>query len=768
MTLGTTGDETTLSLLLDRYRVEAQQDEGDLGIVMRAYDTQHERQVEIHAPRRDAITTDIAQARERFANESEARVRIGGRDDIVAVLDLASDANDTPYLILEYVAGGTLAARLKRGGALPLPEAVAVTREIAHALLAAHEAGIVHRDVRPATMYLAADAHAKLGGFAFAQIENSARPDATMPVQPTTSQYRAPEQEHTTEAAHPSSDQYSLGLVFFEMLIGVAFKELEPNEAWARVAWQPPTVFACLKRMTMDNPAERYGSMTAVIEALDRIVYAQTNDAALPATAVVPALSPSAASIPVGELQAAPSPTLPDAAVKEMRAAPLTTAPLPVVAAAARPPAPLPLRRPSRVPARAGGLILIALLSAFILARGAGLGSRSGPVATATVVISNAGGVATATSAPATPLSAFSTSVTQPTSTALIGAATASIQPATLSPVTGGSAITPTPIPVSSVPLPSAPPMPPTLPAIGMVIPTVTRFMPGGTVSTTAATVSAPIATRAPEATMTAIPAPVMPTTPAVPVVPAMPPPVPTMIPATATAIPTSTPLPPTPTPVPPSPTPALVPSTLGIQSVGTTNQPLMAIAPEDSVVQFVAGQEVFGWINFGGAVVGQDTLNATVLAGSAAIVTRQVDLMQPEGFAVFSLGPLPAGQYTLQVRYQGNVVRESTFTVAMSIAVPAQPRVVSPTPRIAPVSPVAPAALVAPTVPQVTEPPTAPATAAPIMVVAPPVVMAAAVATPQPTAVPVVVAPPPPVPTIAPPVQLVAPPTVTPTPPPR
>jgi len=739
MTIGITGDETTPSLLLDRYRVEAQQDEGNLGIVMRAYDTQHERQVEIHAPRRDAITTDIAQARERFTNESEARVRIGARDDIVAVLDLASDANDTPYLILEYVADGTLAARLKRGDVLPLPEAVTVTRDVARALLAAHEAGIVHRDVRPATIYLAADAHAKLGGFAFAQIENSARPEAVMPVQPDASQYRAPEQEHTTEATPPASDQYSLGLVFFEMLIGVAFKELEPNEAWARVAWQPPTVFACLKRMTMDNPAERYGSMTAVIEALDRIVHVQTNDAALPSTAVVPALSLSAAPTPVGELQDVPPPALPEAAVKEMRAAPLTTAPLPVVVAAARPPAPLPLRRTSRrVPARGVGLILIALLSAFLLARGAGLGSRSGPVATATVVISNAGGVASATSAPATALSAFSTSVTQPTPTALIDAATASIiRPTTLSPVTGGSATTPTPLPVSPVVMPSVPPVPPTLPATGVVIPTVTQAMLGGTVSTAAATVSAPIATRAPEATMTAMPAPAMPTAPAVPVVPATPSTAPTMIPETSTAIPTSTPLPPTPTPVPPSPTPvpAPAPLTLGIQSVGTTNQPLTAIAPQDSVVQFVAGQEVFGWINYGGAVVGQDTLDATVLAGRATVATRQVDLMQPEGFAVFSFGPLPAGQYTLQVRYQGNVVRESTFTVAMGGAVPAQPRVVATAPRAA-------AAPVAPTVPQVAEPPMAPATAVPIMVVAPPVLMAAA---PQLTAAPVVVIAPPP-----------------------
>jgi len=750
MTIGITGDETVPSLLLDRYRVEAQQDEGNLGIVMRAYDTQHERQVEIHAPRRDAITTDIAQTRERFANESEARVRIGARDDIVAVLDLASDANDTPYLILEYVAGGTLAARLKRGGALPLPEAVTVTQDVARALLTAHEAGIVHRDVRPATIYLAADAHAKLGGFAFAQIENSARPEAVMPVQPDASQYRAPEQEHTTEAARPASDQYSLGLVFFEMLIGVAFKELEPNEAWARVAWQPPAVFACLKRMTMDNPAERYGSMTAVIEALDRIVYVQTNDAALPATAVVPALSLSAVPTPVGELQDVPPPALPEAAVKEMRAAPLTTAPLPVVVAAARPPAPLPLRRTSRrVPARAGGLILIALLSAFLLARGAGLGSRSGPVATATVVTSNAGGVASATSAPASTLSAFSTSVTQPTLTALIGAATASIiRPTTLSPVTGGSATTPTPLPVSPVVMPSVPPVPPTLPATGMVIPTVT--------------VSAPIATRAPEATMTVMPAPAMPTAPVVPVVPATPPAAPTMLPATSTAIPTSTPLPPTPTPVPPSPTPlpAPAPLTLGIQSVGTTNQPLTAIEPQDSVVQFVAGQEVFGWINYGGAVVGQDTLDATVLTGRATVATRQVDLMQPEGFAVFSFGPLPAGQYTLQVRYQGNVVRESTFTVTMGGAVPAQPRVVATAPRAAAAAPVAP------TVPQVAEPPMAPATAAPIMVVAPPVVMAAA---PQPTAAPVVViAPPPAVPTVAPPVRPGAPPMVIVTPPPR
>jgi WD40 repeat protein/serine/threonine protein kinase len=269
---GATDDGTTLApqLLLGRYRVGGRLGAGGFGTVVRAFDTRLKREVAIKSLTPGLSTTDPAHYRaleERFTREAEAGSRMGVHPHLVAVYDLAADREGTQYLILEYVPGGTLAERIRQA-ALPLAEACRVAGEIAQGLQAAHERGIVHRDIKPANIFLTENGRAKVGDFGIAQIDDLSGRTHTTTGHPGTPLYMSPEQARATGYVRPSSDQYSLGLVLFEMLTGTAYKRLEKHQAEALLAGQPARMRALIGRMLADEPGDRYPDMDAAIVAL--------------------------------------------------------------------------------------------------------------------------------------------------------------------------------------------------------------------------------------------------------------------------------------------------------------------------------------------------------------------------------------------------------------------------------------------------------------------------------------------------------------------
>ncbi|MDQ6601644.1 MAG: serine hydrolase [Chloroflexota bacterium] len=251
------------ALLLDRYRVDGLLGEGGLGTVVMAFDTRLKRRVAIKSLRRALYTADPDQFRrleERFTREAEAGSRMGSHPNLVTVHDFVSDADKTLYLILEYVAGGTLAQRIKQGP-LPPDDALRITAEAARGLQAAHDAGLVHRDVKPANLFIAADGRVEVGDFGIAQIDDISGRTQTTTGHPGTPIYMSPEQAGTTGYVSPAADQYSLGLVLFEMLTGKAYKRLRKQEAAEMIARQPPPVAALVERMLAPDPDDRYLSM---------------------------------------------------------------------------------------------------------------------------------------------------------------------------------------------------------------------------------------------------------------------------------------------------------------------------------------------------------------------------------------------------------------------------------------------------------------------------------------------------------------------------
>ena len=214
---------------------------GGMGEVYRARDTRLDRIVAIKVLP-SAFAAD-PQFRERFAREAQEYLR-AERPQYLRLYHVgeapatAADAGSTHFLVMEYLEGETLAARLARG-ALPLPEALRFAAEIAGALDAAHRQGIVHRDLKPGNVFLArrmgsstaTSSSAKLLDFGLAKFAATvsdplltAMPTATTPItaQGTilgTFRYMAPEQIEGG-VVDTRTDIFAFGALLFETVTG--------------------------------------------------------------------------------------------------------------------------------------------------------------------------------------------------------------------------------------------------------------------------------------------------------------------------------------------------------------------------------------------------------------------------------------------------------------------------------------------------------------------------------------------------------------------
>ncbi len=264
-------------ILLGRYRVDAILGKGGFGEVVRAFDPRIRRHVAIKTLNRALAsdTDEFKAVRDRFEREAEAGSRMGVHPHVVTVHDLIADADGTLYLILEYLPGGTLADRLK-GGPLPAAEALRLTADAARGLHAAHETGIVHRDVKPANLFLTRDGRGKVGDFGVAQIDDLSQRSRLATAQemfhPGTALYMSPEQRTKSDYLRGASDEYALGLVLYELLTGQAYKRLSPTRARELLAGQAPDVRALVERMTAEDEEERHETLAAMATAAEAIL----------------------------------------------------------------------------------------------------------------------------------------------------------------------------------------------------------------------------------------------------------------------------------------------------------------------------------------------------------------------------------------------------------------------------------------------------------------------------------------------------------------
>ena len=262
------------------YLLEEQIGHGGMAVVFRAMDERLGRRValKILAP---ALAADEA-FRQRFIRESRAAAAVD--DPHIIPLYQAGDADGILFIAMRYVAGGDVRSLLFREGMLSPARVAAIVTPVASALDAAHGAGLVHRDVKPANMLLdvrpGRPDHVYLSDFGLSKAAAASTGLTGTGLFLGTVDYAAPEQVDGG-AIDGRTDQYALACAAFEMLCGVppfrrdqglavllAHRSEPPPQVTARRAGLPSAVDDVLARALAKSPQDRYPSCGAFSQAL--------------------------------------------------------------------------------------------------------------------------------------------------------------------------------------------------------------------------------------------------------------------------------------------------------------------------------------------------------------------------------------------------------------------------------------------------------------------------------------------------------------------
>ncbi|WP_112676784.1 serine/threonine-protein kinase [Micromonospora saelicesensis] len=337
-------------LLGDRYRLGERVATGGMGAVWRGTDVLLEREVAVKVLLPSLVADPEFTARFRAEARMLAALRHPGvvpvHDVGQAVLD---DGSQVDYLVMEYVEGEPLSARVRTVGRLDPATTMSVLAQAAGALHTAHLAGIVHRDVKPGNLLVKTDGTVVLVDFGIARSRNMAGLTAANMVLGTAS-YMSPEQA-TGQPVSAATDIYALGAVAYFCLAGqppfhgdnplaVALRHAQEDPA-ALPADTPPAVAAVVTRALAKRPEDRFGSAAELAAAA-----ADARDATL-ASIPVSARPPWALAAPSSGTPSAlpvtppvPTPAAPTPAPPTPSAGPTPTGqPAPIGTAAARTPA---------------------------------------------------------------------------------------------------------------------------------------------------------------------------------------------------------------------------------------------------------------------------------------------------------------------------------------------------------------------------------------------------------------------------------------------
>jgi beta-lactam-binding protein with PASTA domain len=262
--------------LSDRYRVVARIAGGGMGEVYRGHDLLLDRPVAVKILQRGLA--DDPELVDRFRLEARAAARLL-HPNVVTVYDWGADNDRTYYMVMEYVSGTDLRDVLVGRGVLYPGQAVDIMIAVCDALTAAHEKGLVHRDVKPENVLISNSGVVKVADFGIAVVADSER---TSPgVVPGTIRYLSPEQARGERATF-ASDIWAAGAVFAECLTGRPPLQGSGPDLLRRRAEdppQPPSRFessvhpdldAIVMRACALDPAERWPSATAMAAELRR------------------------------------------------------------------------------------------------------------------------------------------------------------------------------------------------------------------------------------------------------------------------------------------------------------------------------------------------------------------------------------------------------------------------------------------------------------------------------------------------------------------
>jgi len=303
-----------------RYQIQQVLGQGGFAITYRAVDTRLIRAVALKelCPQgctRDAhnqvvpavlTPTQFAQVRQRFVEEARIVAQLN-HPGIVRIHDVF-EQNNTGYIVMEYLRGETLSAKLKRaGGVLPVEEAVGYILQVCEALRVVHQAGYIHRDIKPDNVVHCEDGRIVLIDFGTArQFANNHTAVYTVIFTPS---YAAPEQYSSLARLDPRTDIYGLSAMLYHLVTGIP--PLGAAERMSGLELPPPhlvepRVGNALSQTIMQGLALRMDERPPSIEAFLHLLRGALETAFPPQTP-----TPSGQTSEVSVAQSSPSQSLP-------------------------------------------------------------------------------------------------------------------------------------------------------------------------------------------------------------------------------------------------------------------------------------------------------------------------------------------------------------------------------------------------------------------------------------------------------------------------
>jgi serine/threonine protein kinase len=269
---GSGSDEVVLpagKVVADRFEIIGFVGRGGMGTVYEVYDQMRDERVALKFLRPELVSSD--NARQRFLNEAKIAISLS-HPHIISVFDVVKYLN-TCFLTMELLKGQSLRERLqelaKSGQQMPLDEALRITRDVAEALAYAHKS-TVHRDIKPENIWILPDGSAKLMDFGIARLQDQSSNLTKTTSVLGTAYYMAPEQLVGAGQVDHRADQYSLGVLLYEMLTGrlpigkaKPVRELRPHISKA--------VDAVIETMLAGSANDRYPNDADCLQALNAL-----------------------------------------------------------------------------------------------------------------------------------------------------------------------------------------------------------------------------------------------------------------------------------------------------------------------------------------------------------------------------------------------------------------------------------------------------------------------------------------------------------------
>ncbi|MEV4189914.1 serine/threonine-protein kinase [Streptomyces toxytricini] len=260
-----------------RYRIEEKLGSGGMADVYRACDIELARMVALKAMRPGLSSEEGYPA--RFRREAQAMAALN-HPHVVAVHDMGDEP--VPFIVMELIQGGSLADLLGAGRPVPVAQALGLASQVLAGLAVAHAHGLVHRDIKPGNVLLAADGTAKVADFGIARAAEGAGTVLTRTGRLVgTPSFMSPEQVLGRPDIDGRSDLYSVGVMLFQMITGRLPFEADSGYAigYLHLTAPPPTlastgvaagpaVEAVVARALAKDPAQRYPDAASMRAAL--------------------------------------------------------------------------------------------------------------------------------------------------------------------------------------------------------------------------------------------------------------------------------------------------------------------------------------------------------------------------------------------------------------------------------------------------------------------------------------------------------------------